>query len=232
MEKSNLKKWDDGIWTLEGDKVHMFTVPFETRAIIIRLNQNKNAMISPVKVNPLRIKEVQSLGSISYLIAPNNFHHLYLNDWKKIYPEATIWGPARLHKKRKDVEFVEGICPESDQIWNEKMAIEVFKGSNFLDEIIFLHIPSKTLIVTDVIQNHSPSKNNLFWKVIKRFAGILAPNGGIPKDLKLTIRNKALAKKSIEKILTWDFNRIILGHGQCIEKGGKEYFKNAFNWLI
>ena len=232
MEKTNLRKWDDGIWTLEGDEVRMFTVPFETRAIILQLNQDKNAMISPVKVNPLRIKEVKSLGAISYLIAPNNFHHLYLNDWKKIYPAATIWGSARLHKKRKDVNFAKGVCPESDQMWNEKIAIEVFKGSNFLEETIFLHIPSKTLIVTDIIQNHSPSKNNLFWKIIKRLDGILAPNGKIPKDLRLTIRNKALAKKSLAKILAWDFNRMILAHGQCIDKNGKEYLKNAFSWLI
>ena len=227
MEKSNLKKWDDGIWTLEGDKVHMFTVPFETRAIIVRLSQNNNAMISPIKVNPLRIKEVQSLEPISYLIAPNNFHHLYLNDWKKIYPTATIWGPKRLHKKRKDIDFVEGICPESDQI-----VTEVFKGNNFIDETVFLHIPSKTLIVTDIVQNHLPSNNNSFWRIIKRLAGILAPNGGAPIDLRLTTRNKALARKSITKILTWDFNKIILGHGQCIKKNGKEYFENAFRWLF
>ena len=227
METANLRKWDDDIRILEGDRVHMFTVPFETRAIIIRLNQDKNAMISPVKVNPLRVKEVNSLGAISYLIAPNNFHHLYLNDWKKVYPEATIWGPTRLHKKRKDVAFVEGVCPESDQI-----AIEIFKGNNFIEETVFLHIPSKTLIVTDIIQNHLPSNNNSFWKIIKRFAGILAPNGGAPIDLRLTTRNKTLARKSISKILTWDFNKIILGHGQCIDKNGKKYFENAFRWLF
>jgi hypothetical protein len=36
---------------------------------------------------------------------------------------------------------------------------------------------------------------------------------------------------TIERILDWNFHRIIVGHGAVVENNRKEVFRNAFRWL-
>ncbi|MHA1538193.1 MAG: hypothetical protein ACTSUD_11610 [Alphaproteobacteria bacterium] len=35
----------------------------------------------------------------------------------------------------------------------------------------------------------------------------------------------------LERILGWDFERIVLAHGHLIERGGKAVFAEAMRWL-
>ena len=44
----------------------------------------------------------------------------------------------------------------------------------------------------------------------------------------LFIRDSELFAASIQKILCWDFEKIVLSHGQVIESNGRNLFKNAF----
>lgn len=44
-------------------------------------------------------------------------------------------------------------------------------------------------------------------------------------------RNKAAARASLERILSWDFDRIILAHGHVVETGGKETLRSAYAFL-
>ena len=38
-------------------------------------------------------------------------------------------------------------------------------------------------------------------------------------------------RMSMERILDWDFDQIIVGHGAVVENNGKEVFRTAFRWL-
>lgn len=45
------------------------------------------------------------------------------------------------------------------------------------------------------------------------------------------MRDRAAVRASIDTILAWDFDRIIVGHGLNIETAGKEVFRTAFAFL-
>ena len=49
---------------------------------------------------------------------------------------------------------------------------------------------------------------------------------------KLMIEDKLLFKSSIEYILNWDFERIVLAHGAVIEIDAKSILTNSFSWLF
>ena len=226
-----LIKVADHIWTLEGDSVKMFTIPFRTRMTIIRLHDGQLWLHSPVAVTKERIAKVDALGEVAYLIAPNVFHHLFLGDWLQEYPDAKLWGSLGLEKKRPDLVFDGLLQDKPEPQWESEIDQMIFHGSKIIPEVIFLHKPSGTLIMTDLIQNHDPSRDNLFWRIIKRLDGILAPGGGVPRDLRLSIRNRQKAKEAVEKLRAWDFDRLIIGHGICIQENAKEYVMDAFSWL-
>ena len=44
-------------------------------------------------------EELNKLGTVKYLISPNSIHHLYMQDWKKEYPNAKIYSSPGLEKK-------------------------------------------------------------------------------------------------------------------------------------
>ncbi|MBM4128428.1 MAG: DUF4336 domain-containing protein [Nitrospira sp.] len=219
------------IWCIDGDPVKMLTIPFQTRMTVIRLAGDKLWVHSPVQPIPDRIKAINSLGQVTYLIAPNVFHHLSLDQWAAKYPHAKLWGAEGLQYKRKDLKW-DGVLKERPEMeWEDEIDQLYFQGSKILKEMVFLHKPSKTLILTDLIQNHDPKNETAIWKMIKKMNGVLAPHGGVPKDLRLTIRDKVKARASLNQILSWDFEKLIISHGLCIEKEAKNYVAGCFSWL-
>jgi hypothetical protein len=46
-----------------------------------------------------------------------------------------------------------------------------------------------------------------------------------------TTTDRDAARESIERILRWDFDRIVIGHGEMVETGGKAALRAAYEWL-
>ena len=49
--------------------------------------------------------------------------------------------------------------------------------------------------------------------------------------MRLGLRDKAAARASLERLLSWDFEKIVLAHGRLIQKGGKAALRDAFSFL-
>jgi len=49
--------------------------------------------------------------------------------------------------------------------------------------------------------------------------------------MKMTFLNRSLARQSLERLLSWDFDKLIIAHGPCIESDAKQYIEKAFRWL-
>ncbi len=227
-----LIKVEEDLWILEDDRVKMLSIPFTTRMTIVRLRDNRLWLHSPIAPTAERFTKISKLGEVAHIIAPNILHHLFVGQWISKYPNAKLWGVKGLPEKRQDLKF-DGILKDSaESEWTNEIDQLYFQGSKILPEVVFLHKQSRTLIITDLIQNHDPVIENGFWRFIKKVNGVLSPNGGVPKDLRITIRDKEKARKSLQKMLSWDFDRLIIDHGLCIEQNAKKYVLDSFSWLM
>jgi hypothetical protein len=45
------------------------------------------------------------------------------------------------------------------------------------------------------------------------------------------IRDRVAARESVARILRWDFDRVIVTHGDVLESGGPAKFAEAFSFL-
>jgi hypothetical protein len=54
----------------------------------------------------------------------------------------------------------------------------------------------------------------------------------MPRTIRLTVRNREAARRSTELMLEWDFDRVVTGHGDVVEAGGKRAFGEAMGWLL
>jgi len=45
------------------------------------------------------------------------------------------------------------------------------------------------------------------------------------------MREKPAVRASLDRILEWDFDRVIVGRGRNVETGGRQVFREAFEFL-
>ena len=102
-----------------------------------------------------------------------------------------------------------------------------------MEEVIFYHRHSKTLIVTDFIENFEREKIPLFLRVLAKLGGALAPHGGLTHDQRFTYRGRRdLLKESLQRILAFDFEQIIIAHGKCITTNARREFLRITRWVM
>jgi hypothetical protein len=96
---------------------------------------------------------------------------------------------------------------------------------------LFFHRNTHTVILDDLIMRNPVMKGKTLSNLIFKFGGVQYPEGGVSADMKIAFLNRSLARQSLERLLSWDFDKLIIAHGECIESGAKQYLKRAFRWL-
>jgi hypothetical protein len=71
-----------------------------------------------------------------------------------------------------------------------------------------------------------PLRNALF-----KLEGVVSPHGGVGLEIRLSFTNRNLARQSLDKLFSWDFDKLIIAHGTCLEKDAKPFVAWAFRWL-
>lgn len=197
-----------------------------TRMTVIHLG-GKLFVHSPVRLTAEIKDRLDGLGEVAYVVAPNKWHHLFLSDFKAAYPHAKFFCAPGLQKKRADFPFDAVISPTQNQPWNPEIEHLLIEGAPQFDEVAFFHRASRTLLLTDTalhICEPAPFKTKLIFKLM----GTLNKFGLSKLEKKLFIKDQRAFDASMKKVSRWDFDRIILAHGNVIEHGGKEEFKKAY----
>ena len=98
-----------------------------------------------------------------------------------------------------------------------------------MNEVVFLQRPTRTLLLTDLAFNVQPGAKNR----AKVFHWLVGAGGrfGPHRIIRAVIRDREAARRSLAKILEWDFERIIVTHGDVLEHGGREALRAAFAFL-
>ncbi|GGB20025.1 DUF4336 domain-containing protein [Agarivorans gilvus] len=220
------------IWIEEGPSVPFLGLPFSTRMTVVRLANGKLWVHSPIELNDSIRAELANLGELSYLIAPNHLHHLFIGDWLKTYPKAQAYGTDELIKKRSDIRFTASLNAAQDWPWAEQIDQLLFSGSALMQECVFFHRPSATLVLTDLVENFAPSHFNFWQRSVAKLVGIVAPNGKTPLDWRLSFFfHKAEAAQHFKQMLAWQPQKVVMAHGLVIEQDAQAFLSRSFSWL-
>jgi hypothetical protein len=98
-----LRRFGEEIWTAGGSTVSIAGFDYPTRVIVIRLSDGALFIWSPTALSPDLQTAVDGLGSVRHIVAPNTLHHLFIAEWHKAYPEATIHAAPDLRAKHPDL---------------------------------------------------------------------------------------------------------------------------------
>lgn len=227
-----MKSIAENVWIFDGEAVRFFSFPFTTRMTIIALANGDLWVHSPIKLEPALQAEVDALGRVKYLIAPNHLHHLFVADWQRAYPDALLYGTKGVIRKRRDLSF-DGTLDDTDESpWQQELDQLLFTGSPAMQECVFFHRKTAVLVVADLIENMPPDALPFFKRQIAKLGGVLAPNGKMPLDWRLSFYpRRSEARRHIQRILSWKPEKIILSHGEIIEENAAAFLRRSFKWV-
>jgi len=223
-----LRQLDDDLWVVE-HPFRLLGLPIGARTTVVRLASGGLFLHSPGPLSVQLAQQLDAIGPVEWIVAPNKFHHLFVTENAKAYQGAQVFLAPGLPQKEKHLSYNEELGDEAPAAWAGQLEQHCIAGAAPFGEVEFFHPPTRTLIATDLSFNFPEPASLGFRLFLKANAacGRFTPS----RILKMGIRDKALAKQSIERILEWDFDRVIVSHGDVLERGGKEALRAGFAYL-
>jgi hypothetical protein len=226
------KPFADDIWIVDGPEIRFdlafLHIPFPTRMTVVRLPSGAVWLHSPIPAEDKLVERVAAIGPVAHIVAPNSIHYSWVGPWSARFPEARVWAVSRLDGgagARMPPHRILGQTPPPE--WEGAIDQLVVEGSRVF-EADFLHRPSRTLILTDLIENFEKERfHSRFYRWLAYLGGVIHPDGKTPSDLRRTFPKAAL-RAAVERMIAWAPDRIILAHGLCYPDGAVAELRRAF----
>ena len=223
-----LRSIADDLWVAE-QPLRYLGVALTTRMTIIRLVDGSLIIHSPIHLSSELREAAANVGRVRFIIAPNRFHHLSIPDWQQAYPDAQTFCAPGLDTKRADLKFTAILGDDPPAVWAEEME-QVFMGAfPPLNEVVFFHRKTGTLIFTDLLFNivrHESAYGRFLLRLDGAFHG-----PAIPRSFRLLLRRRRPECAAfLNRLLSWDFDRVILAHGEIIDSDAKLAVERAWRF--
>ena len=180
--------------------------------------------------------EIAREGRVRFIIGPNRVHYWWIPEWKSAFPDAQVYLAPRIRDQAKGRIAFEGapLVGADSYPWDAEIATLPIPGS-CMTEVEFFHHASRTLILTDLIENFEPEKvGSFFLRLLTWVGGVSPPQGGLPRDLRLnfTWRYKEELRTAVKTMLAWNPERVIIAHGRWYETNGAAELRRVFRWAL
>ena len=229
------------VWIVDGPLMELRTawgaVPFTTRAVVVRLPDGGLWVWSPVAFSEETRLNLAPLGAVRHLVSPNKIHYAHVQAWKATYPAAVAWASPGVRERATsrgvDVAFDRDLLDAPDEAWGSDIDQLIFRGSRLMDEVVFFHRASRTLILADLIENFEREKlTSARERFLMRFGGVSDPDGKASMGFRATfVGRHRIARECIQRIMRWNPERIIIAHGRWYQTDAGAELRRAFRWL-
>ena len=235
---NTLKPVCEDVWVVDGPGIEfgppIIKMTFPTRMTILRLNKQDLFIHSPTELTADLKAAVEEVGVPRWIIGPNKIHYWWIGAWHHAFPSATVYlAPGIVERAGERITFPHlPLDARSGYPWDSEITTLLIGGS-FMTEVEVFHRPSRTLILTDLIENFEPRKLTWWGRLLTKLGGVSDPDGQMPRDMRLTFRNERQAlKQAVEEMIAWEPERVIFSHGRWYQANGTQELQRAFRWLL
>lgn len=225
-----LERRADRLWTHE-EPLRFLGFEIGRITCVIRLSSGGLFVQSPSELTAEFEAALDGLGEVRFVAPTSKLHgHRYMEQYREAYPDAELLAAPGLDARRPDLTFDQLLGDTPDPRWATDIDQVAVLGNGWLTEIAYLHRSSRTAVLGD-FGYHIGESSPLKTRVMARVAGVYG-RVGCPPDYRLAIRNEASFRRSIQRVLAWEFDRVVPGHGEIIESGGKQAVADGYDWLL
>jgi hypothetical protein len=169
---------------------------------------------SPVALAAEDVQAIEAVGPVAAILAPNTYHHMHLRAAAEAFPAARVYVPEGLEDKIGPVPRAEAIGRAHPPALPD--GIEHFiLDRHTIRECLLFHRPTQTLVTADLLYNYQ-AENGAGEKLFFRLLGCY----GAPKVVfyhHFAIRDKAAVREMVERVKSWQPQRIVMCHGRIVE---------------
>ncbi|MGH8226666.1 MAG: DUF4336 domain-containing protein [Steroidobacteraceae bacterium] len=226
-----LTPFGQDLYFVDGPPISFFGFPYPTRMAVARLSTGATWVWSPVALTQELADAVEAVGPVRHIVSPNKLHHLALPEWKRHWPNARLYAPPGLKRKLKWIDFDGELGDAPDDAWKADLDQTVFGGSIAMDEVVFFHRASRTVIFGDLIQRF-PAMSATGWKgLLMRLDGLVGARGSTPREWRLSFLSHRHARGARRRVLEWKPEQLLVAHGECATAGATEIIADSLSWI-
>lgn len=199
------------------------------RMTALPLPEGGVALISPVPITDAVAARVEALGPVRFLIAPNLLHHLYLGDAAKRWPGAAVLAPRGLRAKRPDLRLDRDLEDGLPGSLADAVDVVPFEGAPSIDEHVFFHRRTRTLVVTDLVFNVTRPEGLVAHVALFLVGchGKLAQS----RAWRFFVKDRQRAAASAARLLDLPFEELVPAHGDVVRDDARARLGAALRWL-
>lgn len=224
---------EDRIWTRPYG-VRYAGLRFFSRMTVVRLADGLLMLHSPGPIDGETRAAIDRLGEVGHIVAPGSFHHEHVAEAQVAYPEATTWICPGVERKQPRLAFDGLLGDTPPDVWAGEFDQTLVRGTRIMTEVALYHRPSRTLLLVDLIENIGDATDGaglgikIWWKAVFRMWNKARP----APEYQLGWFDRTAARRSLERILAWDFDRIVLSHGDLIEASARDVAREAWSGVL
>ena len=212
----------ENLWLL-AYPLRMLGADLRRNVTLIRLRSGKMVIHSTAPFSPDDVAAIRTLGEPGWLLDGILRHDTFAKEGRLAFPGIPYLAPEGFSEV---VGFATTtIVPPPIEWDGELLALEIQGAPEARDTALF-HVPSRTLILTELIFNFGGDEP-IWTELLLRVAVGGEHHPGMPRPVKAGVKDAAAFQSSLATIIGWDFYRVIVGHGDVIEQDGKAKLRTA-----
>ena len=229
----------EGVW-IKPSWLRFSGLTLQTRMVVLKLGSDLLLYSpSPAKPDDETLDELRRLGTPRWLLAPNEIHNVGLAGFQAAFPDAHTTGcvghPARVKTARFDL-LLDEHTPDDAPPWarDGRLRFHVIGGNAVLHEVALLHVPSRTLVVTDAVEYFVPGDPTVVMQPrpiqwMLRWSGITLGAPCMSPEHNLLCTDPDALEASLEVLANWDFDSLVMSHGRIVSgDAAREALVGAF----
>lgn len=226
-----LEAFGPSLYVADGPAVSFFGFPYPTRMAVAQLSDGSAWVWSPVALTEELAHAVENIGPISHIVSPNKLHHLFLKDWAERWPDARLYAPPGLARREPGLRFHAELDAEPDPAWATDIDQAIFRGSIAMEEVVFFHRASRTVIIGDLVQRFPEAKVSGWRGTLMRLDGLVGERGSTPREWRASFLRRGPARAARDKVLGWKAERLLIAHGDCSQSDATATLTGALGWI-
>lgn len=222
LKHKPIEKLTENIWTVVGEVPKM---SLKRRMTLIRLEDGKLIIHSPIALKEDEMREVEQWGEIAFIVVPNSWHRLDSKVFKKRFPDAKIVCPRGSRKKVEEVVSVDLTYDEVPRF--KDVSFTHIEGIKEVEGVLEVCSEKGVILIFNDLIFNLPNQSGIGGF----FFRMMGSTGG-PKVTRImkffVVKNKKELRDHLSKLTEKHENIycIIPGHGYIIDQECNQVLKN------
>jgi hypothetical protein len=232
-----LKPVAAGIWIFDSGPLRLLGLAIPVRMTVIQLASSGLILHSATRFTPELKDALDPIGPVEHMVAPNSAHWTFIKQWQAHFPTAQTWAAPGLRQRsqvrRSGVRLDHRLGAQAPEVWSGEIEQVIVPGLGGFAEVALFHKASRTLVLTDLVQNFEAEKLPRLVRPAAHLLGVTAPVGKAPAYLRTIVKLKGQeACQAAQRLVALQPERVIFSHGRWFERDGANRLRQSLSWLL